>query len=134
MIKTKSNLLVFDKQDKNGNIFPKECAVTIPDFVPVLKIGCSISDPSKRIGMLTSHHRNDFRIEIETVISFKDEDILKKAINAGLIYSGGYYRINKIHTENGVNVIDSLELKYVGLYTDDVFGDNDLRMEVIEDD
>ena len=134
MIKTKSNLLIFDKQDKNGNIFPKECVVTIPDFVPVLEFGCSNNDPSKCIGMITSHHRNDSRIEIETAINFKDEDILKKAINDGLIYSGGYYILNKRHTENGVNVIDSLELKSVGLYTDDVFGDNDLRMEVIEND
>ena len=134
MIKTKSNLLIFDKQDKNGNMFPKECVVTIPEFVPVLEFGCSNNDPSKCIGMITSHNRNDSRIEIETALNFKDEDILKKAINDGLIYSGGYYILNKRHTENGVNVIDSLELRSVGLYTDDVFGDNDLRMEVIEND
>lgn len=32
MIKVKSNLLKFDKRDKAGNIFPKECNVTMPGY------------------------------------------------------------------------------------------------------
>lgn len=129
MIETKSNLLVFDKPDKNGHIFPKECVVNIPAVVPV-------THPNKEssIGMVTSHNRDGSRIEILTRINCPDVEIIKKAIEKGDVYSGGYYKINKTHYENGIEVIDDITLKSVGLYLSDVFGDNDLKMEVINDE
>lgn len=133
MIKTKSNLLIFDKHDKIGNIFPKECIVTIPEFVPVTNFNSSGPDNFESIGKVISHNRDGSKIEIETEIICKDEVILEKLIIDGKVYSGGYYKINKAHREeDGVLVMDNIELKSVGLYFGDVYGNNDLRMEVEE--
>ena len=133
MIKTKSNLLIFDKHDKIGNIFPKECIVTIPEFVPVTNFNSSGPDNFESIGKVISHNRDGSKIEIETEIICKDEVILEKLIIDGKVYSGGYYKINKAHREeDGVLVLDNIELKSVGLYFGDVYGNNDLRMEVEE--
>ena len=134
MIKTKSNLLIFDKYDKNGNIFPKECIVTIPEYVPVTNFNSAGPDHFEAIGRVTSHNRDGSKIEIETEIMFKDEVLLEKLIKDGKVYSEGYYKINKLRRENGALVLDNIELKSVGLYLIDVFGNNDLRMEVIEND
>ena len=133
MIKTKSNLLIFDKHDKIGNIFPKECIVTIPEFVPVTNFNSSGPDNFESIGKVISHNRDGSKIEIETEIICKDEVILENLIIDGKVYSGGYYKINKAHREeDGVLVLDNIELKSVGLYFGDVYGNNDLRMEVEE--
>lgn len=133
MIKTKSNLLIFDKRDKLGNIFPKECIVTMPEFIPVINYNSSGPDIFETIGKVISHNRDGSKIEIETEIIYKDEVLLKKLIIDGEVYSGGYYKINKAHREeDGVLVLDNIELKSVGLYSDDVYGNNDLRMEVEE--
>ena len=133
MIKTKSNLLIFDKHDKIGNIFPKECIVTIPEFVPVTNFNSSGPDNFEPIGKVISHNRDGSKIEIETEIICKDEVILEKLIIDGKVYSGGYYKINKAHREeDGVLILDNIELKSVGLYFGDVYGNNDLRMEVEE--
>lgn len=134
MIKVKSNLLKFDKYDKNGHIFPKECVITIPKFVPVTNFNSAGPDHFEAIGKVFSYKRDNYRIEIELDIRFKDEELLKKLIEAGEVYSGGYYKINESHRENGALVLDNIELKSVGLYLSDVFGDNDLRMQVIEYD
>ena len=131
MIKTKSNLLIFDKHDKIGNIFPKECIVTIPEFVPVTNFNSSGPDNFESIGKVISHNRDGSKIEIETEIICKDEVILEKLIIDGKVYSGGYYKINKAHREeDGVLILDNIKLKSVGLYFGDVYGNNDLRMEV----
>ena len=133
MIKIKSNLLIFDKHDKIGNIFPKECIVTIPEFVPVTNFNSSGPDNFESIGKVISHNRDGSKIEIEAEIICKDEVILEKLIIDGKVYSGGYYKINKAHREeDGVLVLDNIELKSVGLYFGDVYGNNDLRMEVQE--
>ena len=133
MIKTKSNLLIFDKHDKIGNIFPKECIVTIPEFVPVTNFNSSGPDNFESIGKVISHNRDGSKIEIETEIICKDEVILEKLIIDGKVYSGGYYKINKAHREeDGVLILDNIKLKSVGLYFGDVYGNNDLRMEMEE--
>ena len=106
MIKTKSNLLIFDKHDKIGNIFPKECIVTIPEFVPVTNFNSSGPDNFESIGKVISHNRDGSKIEIETEIICKDEVILEKLIIDGKVYSGGYYKINKAHREeDGVLIL-----------------------------
>lgn len=132
MIKTKSNILIFDKFDKAGHIFPKDCVVTIPEYVPVTNFNSAGPDHFESIGRVTSHNRDGSGIEIEVEIMSKDEVLLEKSIRDGRVYSGGYYKINESHRENGVLVLDNIELKSVGLYFSDVFGDNDLRMEVIK--
>lgn len=129
MIKVKSNLLIFDKYDMMSNIFPKECIVTMPEFIPVTNFNSAGPDHFEQIGMVTSHTRDDHRIAIEMIIDFKNEELLK-SITEDDIYSGGYYKINKSHKENGVTVLDDIELKSVGIYLCDVFGDKDLKMEV----
>lgn len=134
MIKVKSNLLKFDKYDRIGNIFPKECIVTIPEFIPVTNFNSAGPDHFEQIGMVTSHTRDDHGIAIEATINFESEELLKKLITEEDIYSGGYYKINKSHKENGVTVVDDIELKSVGLYLSDVFGDKSLKMEVRRDD
>ena len=134
IIKTKSNLLIFDKYDKNNNLFPKECVVTIPEYVPVTNFYSAGPDHFESIGRVTSHNRDGSRIEIETEIMSKGEVLLEKLIKDGEVYSGGYYKINESHRENGALVLDNIELKSVGLYLSDVFGNNDLRMEVMFND
>ena len=134
MIRTKSNLLKFDKYDKIGILFPKECVINIPEFVPVTNFNSAGPDCFEAIGRVISHNRDDSQIEIQTEINFKDEELLKKMIESGRIYSGGYYQINESHKENGALVLDNIELKSVGLYLDDVYGNNELKMEVMQND
>lgn len=67
-------------------------------------------------------------------IEVPEVEVIKKAIEKGDVYSGGYYKINKSHEENGIEVIDDITLKSVGLYLSDVFGDNDLKMEVLNNE
>ena len=134
MIKTKSNLLIFVKYDKINNLFPKKCIVTIPEFVPVTNFNSGGPDNFESIGRVISHNRDGSRIEIETEIMSKDEVLIEKLIKDGKVYSGGYYKINESHRENSALVLDNIELKSVGLYFVDAYGDNDLRMEVIENE
>lgn len=132
MFKAKSNLLIFDKYDKIGNLFPKECVITIPDVVFVTNINPSYPYSKEPIGVVTSHNRDGSRLEIQIAINFKDEGLLKKLIEDGEVYVGGYYKINDSHMENGALVLDNIELKSVGLYLSDVFGNGELKMEVVE--
>lgn len=134
MIKTKSNLLIFDKLDKIDYLFPKECVVTIPDVIPIVNFNSDGFDCIEPIGYVTFCDRNNFRIAIETEINLKDEELLKKLIKDGKVYSSGNYEINEAHAQNSVLVPDNIELKSVGLRFDDVYGDDDLKMEVLEND
>lgn len=132
MIKVKSGLLKFDKYDKIGNIFPKECIVTMSEFIPVTIFNSADPDHSEQIGMVTSHTRDNHGIAIEAIINFESEELLKKLITEEDIYFGGYYKINKSHKENGVTVLDDIELKSVGVYLSDVFGDKSTLVSCLE--
>ena len=130
-MKIKANLLKFDTIDRIRVSFPKECNINIPDYVP-------ITHPNKdsRIGRATSIVRVDSGLMIEGVIMVEKEmsDAIRKLANDKNIYVGGYYRINKEHDEDGVRVIDDMNLVSVGLYLDDIYGDDYTSLEVITDE
>lgn len=126
----KSNLLIFDKQDVNNNIFPKKCNITLPEKVPVY-----IDDAYTLIGLITSYNVSDSKIEIQAKINGFEEDLLKKIITDGNVYIAGWYKVNASHTEDGATIMDDLELLSAFITLNDVYGgSNDLKLEVINND
>ena len=131
MIKAVCNLLMFDKPDKLGYQFPKDCEITIPENVPVESRG-------KTIGSACVN-RTDSGLKCDITISFsekdfeKEEDLLEEMIDSS-VYAGGIYRLNKLHRENETMLVDSMDLLSIGLYCSDIYGDESLKVEVVNDD
>ena len=133
MIKATCNLLIFDKVDVNGNLFPKDMRIEAPEKVPLLSSTGTITNPSDVIGN-TSARRNENGLEADVIFydgSEAFENGLKELIQDRKLYIAGYYTAVKYHEKDGIRVIDSMRLTSTFLTYADVYGDNDLliRME-----
>lgn len=133
MIKATCNLLIFDKVDVNGNLFPKDMEIDIPEKVPLLSSTGTITNQSDVIGF-TSARRNENRLEADVIFydgSEEFENGLKELIQDRKLYIAGYYTAVKYHEKDGIRVIDSMRLTSTFLTYADVYGDDDLliRME-----
>ena len=131
MIKAVCNLLMFDKPDKLGYQFPKNCEITIPENVPVKLRGETIGSACV--------NRTDSGLECDITISFLENDFEKEAdlreeIIDSSIYAGGLYRLNKLHRENETMLVDSMNLLSIRLGYGDIYGDESLKVEVVNDD
>lgn len=126
MIKIKGNLLIFDKLDLIGYIFPKECKINIPEFIPI-----TYPEHTKSIGRVTKVERDDTCIQIEGEIITPDEEAFREVLSEGSLHASGYYNGIRIRVpkEDGVQVLESMTLKSVGLTLCDVYGDGSLRLE-----
>ena len=137
MIKATCNLLIFDKVDVNGNLFPKDMEIVIPEKVPLLSSTGTITNPSDVIGN-TSARRNENGLEADVIFydgSEAFENGLKELIQDRKLYIAGYYTAVKYHEKDGIRVIDSMRLASTFITYADVYGDDDLliRMEELSE-
>ena len=134
MLRIKGTLIVFDKPDLIGHMFPKDCEITNPNNVPILALDSDPISNTKQVGDATNFIRSDHCITFDGYINGKDEDTYKQLLKDPGLYCGGFYRRVKSHGENVLEVISSMELCSIGLYLGDVFGDGSLRLEVVENE
>ena len=135
MIKSTCNLLIFDKIDKNGNLFPKDMEIVIREKVPLLSSTGTIINPPDVIGN-TSTRRNENGLEADVIFydgSEAFENGLKELIQDRKLYIAGYYTAVKCHEKDGIRVIDSMRLASTFITCADVYGDDDLLIRMEED-
>lgn len=126
MFEAKCNLLIFDKVDKNGNLFHKDMEIKIPEKVPVLSDSGRANRPDCVIGN-ASVIRNETVLEADVMFTSEEiEGTVKDLIHDQKLYIAGYYTLVKSHEEDGIRVIDSMRLASTFITFDDVYGDNDL--------
>lgn len=130
MIKIKGNLLMFDKPDLIGYIFPKDCKIDIPDAIPITYP----EHHTKIVGRVTKVERDDTSIRIEGDIECLDEKAIWEALSTYDLYASGYYDNIDICVpiENPIQVMKSMTLKSVGLVRGDVYGDHSLLLEEVQ--
>lgn len=130
MLKATCNLLMFDKIDKTGNLFPKECKIEIPERIPVTN-DFKFYEPAIGSASVT---REEDRLVAEIEFCSPDEDVIKDCIRDGVVYAGGYYNQVKMHKENDIQVVDSMKLCGMSLTYADVYGDKSLLIRLKEDE
>lgn len=133
MLKATCNLLIFDKVDKNRNLFPKDMEIKMPEKVPVLSEAKFTSLPSDVIGN-ASVRRNETVLEADVIFTSEEiEGTIKDLIHDQKLYIAGYYTSVKSHEEDGIRVIDSMRLASTFITFDDVYGNDDLIIRMKED-
>lgn len=126
MFEATCNLLIFDKVDKNGNLFPKDMEIKLPEKVPVLSDAGRANRPNCVIGN-ASVKRNETVLEADAIFTSEEiEGTIKDLIHDRKLYIAGYYTSVKFHEEDGIRVIDSMRLASTFITFDDVYGDDDL--------
>ena len=111
VIEMSGRLLVFDKVDKCGRLFSKDCKIKAPKTVAVIlnfdtlelnnMIGSADIKPDEK-GLICDVKLTNFDLNILHT-EFKDQ-----------LYIGGFYTQVKMHKENDISVIDSAILRYIG--------------------
>ena len=111
VIEMSGRLLLFDKVDKCGRLFSKNCKIIAPKTVPVILnfdtsesnnvIGSADIKPDEK-GLICDVKLTNFDLNILHT-EFKDQ-----------LYIGGFYTQVKMHKENDISVIDSALLRYIG--------------------
>ena len=116
MIKLEGRVLLFDVINQLSykiNKIPKDCKLTMPEKVPLIWN----FEHDKPIGFAIPI-RDDKGI-YATAETFSNEYIgvedIRVILTDGKIGVGGYYRINKMHTEEGLDIIDEATLLDIGL-------------------
>ena len=120
-------LLEFGSTSMNKFIIPKECDITIPEYIPVVWnyiFGC----PEYVIG----------NAEVEVLedsikVTVKSSNVLFNEImkNRKRILCGGFWNSITSHfDENGVRIVEKANLKGIGVYEK---GDENLYLEIKED-
>ena len=133
MFEAKCNLLIFDKVDVNGNLFPKDMKIDIPEKVPVLSDAGCANRPDCVIGN-ASVIRNETGLEADVIfISEEIEGTVKDLIHEQKLYIAGYYTLVKSHEKDEIRIIDSMKLAATFITFDDVYGDDDLIIRMKED-
>lgn len=123
MIDIKGNLLMFNKCDLRGYIFPPDCEIELP------KLGYIMDGNRKNvIGKITNLTRNNVGITIEATIFPQNEKYFKDAIDNRELYFSGYYKNirMKVPKDNGIQSLYEMSLVNVSLIYEDVYGDNSL--------
>lgn len=132
MFEATCNLLIFDKVDKNRNLFPKDMEIKMPEKVPVLSDAGRANRPDCVIGN-ASVRRNETGLETDVIFtSEKLEDSLKELIHDRKLYISGYYTTVKSHEKDGLRIIDSMRLASTFITFDDVYGNDDLVIRMNE--
>lgn len=136
MVKAVSKLLVFDKVNKNRNLFPKDIEIKLPERCPILaNRALDYYAPSDLIG-ISSVERDDTGLMADITFCFKCkefEDLFIKLIRDGKIYIAGYYTAVKSRKEGLIRVIESMRLVSTFITYDDVYGDDELLIKLKED-
>lgn len=113
MIKLEGRVLLFDVINQSSNKISKDCKLTMSEKVPLTWN----FEHNKPIGFATPI-RDDKGI-YATAETFSNEyigieDILD-ILTDGKIGVGGYYRVNKMHKEGELYIIDEATLLEIGL-------------------
>ena len=126
-IKMKGRLLIFDKLDKIGRIFPKDCKISIPEKVPVIWEFIH-GAPNMVLGN-ANVYKDDIGYVIEADITNFDRTLLHDQFEDSF-YIGGYYNNVKDRNVNSIRVIDEAKLRFVGVTLGPA--DDDLKMVVVK--
>lgn len=113
MIKLEGRVLLFDVINQLSDKMPKDCKLIIPEKVPLTWD----FEHDKPIGFaLPFKDNNGIYATAET---FSNEYInvedIRDILTDGKIGVGGYYRINKMHKEGELVIIDEATLLEIGL-------------------
>lgn len=113
MIKLEGRVLLFDVINQSSDKIPKDCKLAIPEKVPLTWD----FEHDKPIGFVIPI-RDDKGI-YATAETFSNEYIgienIRDILTGGKIGVGGYYRINKMHKEGELYIIDEATLLEIGL-------------------
>lgn len=112
MIKMTGVLQCFDKPDANGYCFPKDCEITFPEKVPVVR-EFRHYDPTAVLGSATVIKDERGLVCDVCIFANIDRDTLREYFHDEL-FIGGYYTGIKTHSENGVQIVDKASLKAIG--------------------
>ena len=116
-MKLKARILLFDKVNISGDMFPKNCKLTIPDKVPLLwnfeqcKPACGIAEVTRdEFGLIAI---------VETIdTQYINEDSLKTLLDTCKIGAGGYYnkiKYDKLHENTDLRVIEEATLVSISM-------------------
>lgn len=131
IIKMRGRLLLLDEVDLCNRKFSKDCEITIPEKVPVIR-DFRFNDPGSVIG--SAIVKKDERGYIcEAEITNFDRDVLRESFH-DRFYIGGYYDHVKLShdDETGVDVVTKATLRCVGTTLQP--SDMDLKMVVVEEE
>ena len=113
MIKLEGRVLLFDAVNQTSDKFAKDCKLTIPEKVPLTWE----FKHDKPIGFVMPI-RDDKGI-YATAETFSNEYIgvedIRDILTDGKIGVGGCYRVNKMHKEGELFIIDEATLLEIGL-------------------
>lgn len=132
MIKIRGALMKFGVNDTLGIRFSKDCVIDISNYTPITYL-----DRITTVGHVVSWEEDNSEIRFEGVIDNPSkpgfEDALRQLVEKQELYSGGYYKINKDHYENGIRVLDDIRLMSIGLYRNDIYGDKSTVLEIVNE-
>ena len=116
-MKLKARILLFDKVNSSGDMFPNNCKLTIPDKVPLLW-NFERDKPAFGIAEVT---RDEFGlIAIVKMIdtTYNSEELLKMLFDTYPIGAGGYYnkiKYDKLHENTDLRVIEEARLEAISM-------------------
>lgn len=128
MVKMTGRLLLFDKIDKLGLIFPKDCELTYPEKCPVAW-QFKFNEPTLVMGT-ASVTKDEKGLICDVELTNFDRDILHNVFHDES-YIGGYYNKIKRHKENGATIIDKCNLVGIGITLGPA--DEEMKMVVKEE-
>ncbi|MBQ8829670.1 MAG: hypothetical protein IJ022_06225 [Burkholderiaceae bacterium] len=128
-MKLTGRLLLFDKKDLNNTIFPKDCKISIPEKCPVL-MEYRRFDPSDCIGRATVE-RDDKGLSCDLDVWRFDPEQMRSVFNDE-IFVGGFYNGVESHNEDGIRVIDKMNLQAVSITL--LPADSDLKVAIVGDE
>ena len=122
-------ILLFDTVSKNGDIFPKDCKIDIPEKVPLTWN----FNREKVIGF--SNVTKDDKGLIARAETFSNKNIGVEDLNFifkdGKFGAGGYYNNVKSHNDGSFIVVDEAKLREVALVLGPV--NEEYSFEIVEE-
>ena len=113
IIKMKGRLLTFDKLDKIGIQFPKDCEIEYPDVVPVVW-NFNFHKPDMVLGNAIVSRDETGLICDASINNMRIRDLLPELNNELPI--GGYFIGLKEHYDDyGVRIVDECKLRGIGV-------------------
>ena len=123
-------ILLFDAENKSGDVFSKDCKIDIPEAVPLT----FDFNPHQVIGF--ANVTRDDKGLFAKAETFSNEFICVEDLNSifedGKIGAGGFYNLIKKHNEGSIIVVDEAKLNEVALVLKPV--NEEYSFEIIEDE
>ena len=128
-MKLTGRLLLFDKKDLNGHIFSKDAEITIPGKCPVL-MEFRHEEPSDCIGSATVK-KDDIGLTCDIDLLRFEPETMRSVFNDN-IYIGGFYTGVEKHEQDGIQIIDKMNLRAVSLTL--LPADNELKAVIVDEE